>query len=66
MTNFLRLVQFESICSRQNKFNLEKEILFGIGRKHYGQKEKMLVTRFSPFPTMFSEGFFISLSHNVF
>ena len=38
-----RLVQIESICIRQNKCNLNTEILFGISRKHCRKKEKMLV-----------------------
>ena len=53
-----RLVQIESICRRQNKCNLTPEILFGMGRKHCGKRRKCWLPAFSPFPTIFSKGFF--------
>ena len=52
-TNF-RLFQIEGICRWQDKCNLKAEILLG----GWVEKEKMLVLAFSPFPTMFSKGFF--------
>ena len=48
------MVQIER---RQNKFNLETEILFGMGRKHCGERGKCWLPAFSPFPTTFSKGF---------
>ena len=47
-----------STCRRQNECNLKTEILLGIGRKHCGKRRKCWLPEFSPFPTMFSKGFF--------
>ena len=33
-------------------------ICFGKGRKHCGKRRKCWLTAFSPFPTMYSKGFF--------
>ena len=38
--NIFRLVQIESICRQEIKFNLKVEIHFGIGRKHCGIRRK--------------------------
>ena len=48
--------QFESTCRQQNKCDWKNIICSGKGKKHSGnsEKEKMLVTAFPPFPTMFS------------
>ena len=46
-----RLVQIESICRRQNKFEWRIKTFLGIGRKRW-------FPAFSPFPTMFSKAFF--------
>ena len=48
------LVEIESICRRQIECDSKTEISFGKGRKHRGEKEKMLVTSI------------FSFSHNVF
>ena len=53
-----RLVQSQSICRRQNNSRSKVEICVGKSRKHYGKREKMLVTSISPFSTMFSKAFF--------
>ena len=34
------------------------EICFGKGRKHCGERRKCWLPSFSPFPTVFSKGFF--------
>ena len=57
--NFLDWSQVETTCSRQNKLNLQTEIHFGMGRKHCGKRRKCWLPAFSPFPTMFSKGFFL-------
>ena len=41
----LRPVQFESICRRQFKCSSNVDLYYCLGRKHCGEKEKMLVTR---------------------
>ena len=51
-------VQIESICRQQNVCTLKKEILFGMGRKHFVKMRKCWLPAFSTFPTMFSKGFF--------
>ena len=54
-----RLVQIENICRKQNESQKkENEICFGKGRKHCGKRRKCRLPAFSPFPTMFSKGFF--------
>ena len=52
------LVQIESLCRRLMKWKLKAEILFGLGKKHCGKRRKCWLPAFSPFPTMFSKGFF--------
>ena len=54
----LRLVQIESIFRQQNEFDLKTEILFGMGRKHWGRWRKWSLPAFSPFHPMFSRGIF--------
>ena len=39
------LVQIESICKRQDKYDTKTKICFGKSRKTLSEKEKMLVTR---------------------
>ena len=43
-----------------DKLNLAEkiEICFGKGRKHCGKRRKCWLPAFSPFPTVFSEGFY--------
>ena len=57
-----RQVQIQSICRQQNKCNLITEIPFGICRKYCGKRRnwsfRAISPAFSPFPTMFSKGFF--------
>ena len=50
-----RLVQIESICRLQNKFDSKMEICFGKGRKHKWKRTKCCLPAFCPFPT-FSKG----------
>ena len=57
----LRLVQIQRICRQQNNCKLKTEILFGMGRKHCGKRRKCWLPAFSPFPTMFSKGFFLGV-----
>ena len=57
-TTSFGLVQIESICRRKDKYNLKMEILFRMGRKHCRKRRKCWFPAFSPFPTMFSKGFF--------
>ena len=51
-------VQIQSICRRQNKCDSKTEICFGTGRKHCWKRRKCCLPAFSPFPTMFSKGYF--------
>ena len=53
-----RLIQIENICRRQNKFEYKIRTSFGKGRKRCGKRRKCWLPTFSPFPTMFSKGFF--------
>ena len=47
---------------RQHKiYSLILEICFWKGRKHCGKRRKYLLLAFSPFPTMFSKGFFLKV-----
>ena len=62
---FFRLLRIESICRWQNKCNLKVELLFGIGRKHYGRRRKCWLPAFPPFPTVFSKGFFLWVVESV-
>ena len=43
-----------------DKINVTEKLKFdfGKGRKHYGKRRKCWLPAFSPFPTMFSKGFF--------
>ena len=58
LQNF-RLVQIESICRRQNRCNWKIEICFRKGGKCCGKRRKCWLPAFSPFPTMFLDGFFL-------
>ena len=53
-----RLVQIESICRQQNRYNLITEMLFEMCRKYCEKRRKCWLPAFSPFPTMFSKSFF--------
>ena len=53
----LKLVQIESICRRQNKFEWNIKTCFGKNRKNCGKRRRCWLPAFSPFPTMFSEYF---------
>ena len=55
----LSLVQIKSIWKQQNKCEQKLEICSGKGRKHCGKRGKCWLPAFSPFPTMFSKGFFL-------
>ena len=44
---------------KKKKKKIEIEICFRKGRKHCGKRRKCWLQAFSPFPTMFSEGFFL-------
>ena len=48
-----RLVEIESICRRENKWAEKLKIV--LGRAEW-------LSAFSPFPAMFSKGFFLKLS----
>ena len=52
------MVQIESTCRLQSKCDLKTEICLGRDRKHCGKGRKCCLPAFSPFPTMFSNGFF--------
>ena len=54
----LDLFKFKAFFRQQNNCNFNTEILFRDGKKTFWEKEKMLVTSISPFPTLFSKGFF--------
>ena len=56
---FFRLVQIQSICRRQNKCDSKTQICSGKGRKHCGKRRKCWLPAFSPFPTMYSKGYFL-------
>ena len=56
-TKFFRLVQIESICRRQSKCNLEREIFVGMDRKHFWKRRKCWLPAVPPFATMFSKAF---------
>ena len=51
-----RIVQIDNMCRLQNKCDLKTEILFEVGRTHFGKRRKCWLPAFSPFPTMFSKG----------
>ena len=53
-----RLVHIQITCRWQNKSKWKIVIWFGKGRKHCGKRRKCWWPAFSPFPTMFSKGFF--------
>ena len=56
------VVQIENNCRRQIKFGRKIEICFVTDRKHCVKRRKCWLPVFSPFPTMFSKGFYITLS----
>ena len=56
--NFFDRSQLKAFADNENKCNLKKEILFGMGGKHCGKRRKCWLPAFSPFPTMFSKAFF--------
>ena len=53
---FLNLSKLKAFAD--DKYNLKTDILFGIGRKHCGKRRKCWLPALSPFPTMYSKGFF--------
>ena len=44
-----RLIQIQSPCRRQNKYDSKFEICFGKSRKHVGKRRKCWLPAFSPF-----------------
>ena len=52
-----RLVQIETICRWQNECGSDDDFHLWQGRKHCGKRRKCWLPAFSPFPTVFSEGF---------
>ena len=52
-------VQIEGICRQQNKCDLKIGNYLGKGRKPCVQRRKCWLPAFSPFPTMFSKGYFV-------
>ena len=51
--------KLKGFAENRNKCDLKIEIYFVKGKKHCGEKEKVhWLPAFSPFPTMFSKGFF--------
>ena len=42
-----------------NEINVTENLKFGKGRKHCGKRRNCWLPAFSPFPTMFSKGFFL-------
>ena len=61
--NFLDWSKLKAFADDKNKYKLKKEILLGMGRKHCGKmrKRKCWLPALSPFPTMFSNGFFFGV-----
>ena len=55
-----RLISVQFSCS-QSIFSMWEELptCLGKGRKHGGNRRKCWLPAFSPFPTMFSQGFFL-------
>ena len=51
----------KSICRQQNKCDSKTDTGFGRGRKHRGNRRKCRLPAFSPFPTMFSKGYFLEV-----
>ena len=56
-----RLVQIESICRQQHKCHSKTEILSGMVRKHGEKWRNCWLPPFSPFPTVLSKGFLVSV-----
>ena len=56
---FLNWSKLKEICRQQNKCDRKIQICFGKGRKYCGKRRKCWLPTFSPFPTMFSKGFFL-------
>ena len=51
--------KFKAFADDKINVKLRNEILFGMGRKYcWGKKRKCWLPAFSPFPTVFSKGFF--------
>ena len=55
---FLDWFKLKAFADNKINVTLKTKILFGIGRKHCGKRRKCWLPAFSPFPTMFSKGFF--------
>ena len=53
---FLNLSKLKGFAD--DKINVTKKLNLGKGRKHCGKRRKCWLPAFSPFPTMFSKGFF--------
>ena len=51
----------ESICRRQDKCCSSVDFCHSYDRKHCGKSRKCWLPAFSPFPTMFSKGFFLRI-----
>ena len=55
---FLDWSKLKAFSRLQNKCNSKTKVLFVMGRKHCGKRRKCWSPAFSPFPAMFSKGFF--------
>ena len=51
-------LQIKSVLTQRNHCNLKIEILLGMDRKHCVKRRKCWLPAFSPFPAIFSRGFF--------
>ena len=54
-------LQIEITCRTKYKYDRKFEIWFGKDRKHCRKRRKCWLPAFSPFPTMFSNGFFFKV-----
>ena len=59
-----QLTETGKICRQQNKCDLKIKCCCWKGRKHCGKRRKYWLPAFSPFPTMFSEGYFLRVIRN--
>ena len=57
INNILDLSKLKAFAD--NEINVTENLKFGKGRKHCGKMRSCWLPAFSPFPTMFSKGFFL-------
>ena len=61
MTKSLDWSKLEAFADNKDKCESKIEICFRKSRKHCVKKRKCWLPAFSPFPTMFSKGFFFKV-----